>query len=104
MFVEKGQLSILFGLYFLAWLLKGILRAASSFFPSAFPPKTLLTCSIVLVNMVTAQRQTAASWETKGSIQLVEKEVPNVQPGQVLIRVAASGLCGMFLSPCECVI
>lgn len=47
--------------------------------------------------MVTAETQTVASWQAKGSIQLVEKQVPTVQPGQVLVRVAASGLCGKLL-------
>lgn len=44
--------------------------------------------------MVTPMQMTAASWESKGSIDMVNKDVPALQPGQVLIRVAASGICG----------
>lgn len=36
----------------------------------------------------------AASWQKHGSIDLIQKDMPAVKSGQVLIKVAASGLCG----------
>ncbi|KAJ2232632.1 hypothetical protein H4R99_001707 [Coemansia sp. RSA 1722] len=36
----------------------------------------------------------SASWEKLGSIDLVEKPLPTLKPGEVLVRVAASGICG----------
>jgi threonine dehydrogenase-like Zn-dependent dehydrogenase len=36
----------------------------------------------------------AASWQKNGSIDLIQKDMPSIKPGQVLVKVAASGLCG----------
>lgn len=35
-----------------------------------------------------------ASWQSIGTIGLVSKRTPVLKPGEVLIRVAASGICG----------
>lgn len=42
----------------------------------------------------TAKEMTTASWKDIGSIALTTKNVPILKPGEVLIRVAASGICG----------
>ncbi|KAJ2674316.1 hypothetical protein IWW42_001816 [Coemansia sp. RSA 1085] len=42
-----------------------------------------------------------ASWETLGAISMVEKPMPTMSPGDVLIRVAASGICGTDLHICK---
>ncbi|KAJ2369375.1 hypothetical protein H4S01_001041 [Coemansia sp. RSA 2610] len=44
---------------------------------------------------------TVASWEKVGSISMVQKPVPELAPGDVLIRVAASGICGTDLHICK---
>ena len=44
--------------------------------------------------MVTADNMKAAYWETKGKINMIDREVPELKPGEVLIRVTSSGLCG----------
>jgi hypothetical protein len=36
----------------------------------------------------------AASWQKHGSIDLIKKDMPAIQPGNILVKVAASGLCG----------
>ncbi|KAG0748916.1 hypothetical protein G6F66_000308 [Rhizopus arrhizus] len=38
-----------------------------------------------------------ASWQSIGTIGLVSKRTPVLKPGEVLIRVAASGICGTDL-------
>ncbi|KAG1060090.1 hypothetical protein G6F42_028086 [Rhizopus arrhizus] len=38
-----------------------------------------------------------ASWQTVGAIDLMSKGVPVVKPGELLIKVAASGICGTDL-------
>ncbi|KAG2196380.1 hypothetical protein INT47_012884 [Mucor saturninus] len=38
-----------------------------------------------------------ASWQNVGAIDLINKAVPVVKPGEVLVRVAASGICGTDL-------
>lgn len=35
-----------------------------------------------------------ASWQKIGAIDLINKGVPDIKPGEVLVRVAASGICG----------
>ncbi|KAJ2158871.1 hypothetical protein GGF46_003454 [Coemansia sp. RSA 552] len=50
--------------------------------------------------MAVDKQMTVASWEEPGKIALVEKPVPDIQPGEVLIRVAASGICGTDLHIC----
>ena len=40
------------------------------------------------------QEMTVASWQQVGSIDLISKAVPTMKPGDVLIKVAASGICG----------
>lgn len=40
------------------------------------------------------KEMTVASWENVGSIELTSKNVPVLKPGEVLVRVAASGICG----------
>ena len=42
----------------------------------------------------TVKEMTTASWKDIGSIALTTKNVPVLKPGEVLIRVAASGICG----------
>jgi hypothetical protein len=42
----------------------------------------------------TVKEMTTASWKDIGSIALTTKNVPILKPGEVLIRVAASGICG----------
>ncbi|KAJ1856408.1 hypothetical protein GGH12_002110 [Coemansia sp. RSA 1822] len=45
--------------------------------------------------------QLVASWETVGSISMVSKPTPTLKPGDVLVRVAASGICGTDLHICK---
>ncbi|KAJ2239968.1 hypothetical protein GGH97_004832, partial [Coemansia sp. RSA 475] len=45
--------------------------------------------------------QLVASWETVGSISMVSKPKPTLTAGSVLIRVAASGICGTDLHICK---
>lgn len=40
------------------------------------------------------KEMTVASWQTVGAIDLMSKGVPVVKPGELLIKVAASGICG----------
>lgn len=40
------------------------------------------------------KEMTVASWQNVGAIDLMNKAVPVVKPGEVLVRVAASGICG----------
>ncbi|KAJ1727749.1 hypothetical protein LPJ61_004412, partial [Coemansia biformis] len=47
------------------------------------------------------EKMDAASWEKHGSIDIVEKEVPAMSPGDVLVRVVASGICGTDLHICN---
>ncbi|EIE90360.1 hypothetical protein G6F46_005972 [Rhizopus delemar] len=49
----------------------------------------------------TAKEMTTASWKDIGSIALTTKNVPVLKPGEVLIRVAASGICGTDLHICK---
>ncbi|KAJ2620042.1 hypothetical protein GGI26_005336 [Coemansia sp. RSA 1358] len=44
---------------------------------------------------------TAASWEKLGAIDVIQKDVPTLEPGNVLVRVAASGICGTDLHICN---
>ncbi|KAJ2798185.1 hypothetical protein H4R20_004911, partial [Coemansia guatemalensis] len=44
---------------------------------------------------------TVASWEQLGSISMVPKSVPTMQPGDLLVRVAASGICGTDMHICN---
>ncbi|KAJ1722587.1 hypothetical protein LPJ53_003007 [Coemansia erecta] len=43
----------------------------------------------------------AASWETPGAITVVQKLVPEMKPGDILVRVAASGICGTDMHICN---
>ncbi|OZJ06699.1 hypothetical protein BZG36_00325 [Bifiguratus adelaidae] len=43
----------------------------------------------------------AASWEQHGKIDLIKKEIPALKAGQVIIKVAASGLCGTDIHICN---
>ncbi|KAG1474051.1 hypothetical protein G6F56_000590 [Rhizopus delemar] len=47
------------------------------------------------------KEMTVASWENVGSIELTSKNVPVLKPGEVLVRVAASGICGTDLHICK---
>ncbi|KAI9472222.1 MAG: chaperonin 10-like protein [Benjaminiella poitrasii] len=48
--------------------------------------------------MSTSTKQmTAASWQNVGAIDMITKPVPAVKPGELLVRVAASGICGTDL-------
>lgn len=42
------------------------------------------------------KEMTVASWQTVGAIDLMSKGVPVVKPGELLIKVAASGICGKW--------
>lgn len=45
-----------------------------------------------------------ASWETTGTISTVDKQIPELKPGYILVRVTASGICGKsnpFLLSCR---
>ena len=42
----------------------------------------------------TTKEMTVATWQTVGSIDVINKHVPALKPGELLIRVAASGICG----------
>ncbi|KAI8072775.1 chaperonin 10-like protein [Gongronella butleri] len=43
----------------------------------------------------------AAHWEKQGSITVKDTDIPTLQAGQVLVRVAASGLCGTDMHICH---
>ncbi|ORX59413.1 GroES-like protein [Hesseltinella vesiculosa] len=43
----------------------------------------------------------AAHWEKEGAIKVIDLAIPTVQPGHVLVRVAASGLCGTDMHICH---
>ncbi|KAJ2962801.1 hypothetical protein NQZ79_g2042 [Umbelopsis isabellina] len=43
----------------------------------------------------------AASWQKHGSIDLIQKDMPAIKSGQVLVKVAASGLCGTDMHICQ---
>jgi len=43
----------------------------------------------------------AASWQKNGSIDLIQKEMPAIKAGQILVKVAASGLCGTDMHICQ---
>ncbi|KAJ2081725.1 hypothetical protein H4R24_002122 [Coemansia sp. RSA 988] len=51
--------------------------------------------------MVSAGQMTVASWEQLGSISMVPKSVPSMKPGDLLVRVAASGICGTDMHICN---
>ncbi|KAI7854267.1 theronine dehydrogenase [Circinella umbellata] len=51
--------------------------------------------------MVSANNMKAAYWETKGKINMIDREVPELKPGEVMIRVTSSGLCGTDLHICH---
>lgn len=40
------------------------------------------------------KEMTVASWQNVGGIDLMSKSVPVLKPGEVLVKVAASGICG----------
>lgn len=40
------------------------------------------------------KEMTVASWEKVGSIELITKKLPELKPGELLVKVAASGICG----------
>jgi threonine dehydrogenase-like Zn-dependent dehydrogenase len=42
------------------------------------------------------KEMTVASWQNVGAIDLMSKVIPAVKPGEVLIKVAASGICGKW--------
>ncbi|KAJ8661990.1 chlorophyll synthesis pathway protein BchC [Lichtheimia ornata] len=42
-----------------------------------------------------------ASWETTGTISTVDKQIPELKPGYILVRVTASGICGTDLHICK---
>ncbi|KAI7900325.1 chaperonin 10-like protein [Cokeromyces recurvatus] len=43
------------------------------------------------------KKMTVASWQKIGAIDLITKDVPIVKPGEILVKVAASGICGTDL-------
>lgn len=43
----------------------------------------------------------AAHWEKEGTISVISKPVPTLERGQILVRVAASGLCGTDMHICH---
>lgn len=49
------------------------------------------------------KEMTVASWQKIGAIDLMSKSVPVVKPGELLIKVAASGICGkLCVYACVC--
>jgi threonine dehydrogenase-like Zn-dependent dehydrogenase len=46
------------------------------------------------------QEMTVASWQKIGAIDLISKNVPVLKPGEVLVKVAASGICGKTSLKC----
>lgn len=46
------------------------------------------------------KEMTVASWQNVGAINLMNKGVPIIKPGELLIKVAASGICGKFRVEC----
>lgn len=44
--------------------------------------------------MCTSKEMKVASWQNIGGIELMKKNIPTVKPGEVLVKVAASGICG----------
>jgi threonine dehydrogenase-like Zn-dependent dehydrogenase len=40
---------------------------------------------------------TVASWQTTGSITLMNKDIPQLKSGEILVKVAASGICGTLV-------
>ncbi|KAG0174660.1 hypothetical protein DFQ28_005256 [Apophysomyces sp. BC1034] len=51
--------------------------------------------------MVAPTTMNVASWQELGAIQLIQKAVPVLKPGEVLVKVAASGICGTDLHICR---
>ncbi|ORE02432.1 GroES-like protein [Rhizopus microsporus var. microsporus] len=47
------------------------------------------------------KEMTVASWEKVGSIELITKKLPELKPGELLVKVAASGICGTDLHICK---
>lgn len=51
--------------------------------------------------MCTSTKEMAvASWQNVGAINLMNKDVPVIKPGELLVKVAASGICGKFRLKC----
>lgn len=46
--------------------------------------------------MSQVQEMTVASWQQVGKIDLMQKTKPTLKPGEILIKVAASGICGKY--------
>lgn len=40
------------------------------------------------------KEMTVASWQNVGAIDLMSKDIPVIKAGEVLVKVAASGICG----------
>lgn len=40
------------------------------------------------------KEMTVASWQKVGAIDLMSKDIPALKSGEVLVKVAASGICG----------
>ncbi|KAJ1664930.1 hypothetical protein IW140_002728 [Coemansia sp. RSA 1813] len=51
--------------------------------------------------MVSQEQMSAASWEVLGKIDIIQKPMPVLKPGELLIRVAASGICGTDMHICN---
>ncbi|KAI7861559.1 chaperonin 10-like protein [Spinellus fusiger] len=51
--------------------------------------------------MSATQEMSVASWQTLGSISVIKKDVPELKKGYVLVKVAASGICGTDLHICR---
>ncbi|KAJ1736386.1 hypothetical protein H4S06_000094 [Coemansia sp. BCRC 34490] len=51
--------------------------------------------------MVSQENMTAASWEELGKISIIQKPMPELKAGELLIRVAASGICGTDMHICN---
>lgn len=45
---------------------------------------------------ISTKEMTVASWQKTGSIELISKNIPKLKPGEILIKVAASGICGKY--------
>lgn len=50
---------------------------------------------------MTLSEMNVARWEKDGAITIMSTPIPTLKPGEMLIKVAASGLCGKFDSHAE---
>ncbi|KAI9004886.1 chaperonin 10-like protein [Phycomyces nitens] len=51
--------------------------------------------------MTLSPNMSVASWQKLGSIDIIQKKLPTIKAGEVLVKVAASGICGTDLHICR---